>query len=71
MPENPTINELLSTQLDFLRMSLVQQMRIYDVLLVLLGEQDKEAADVLMATHAKFENIGPLPYEELDDGDNS
>lgn len=57
-------NELLSRQFDLLQMSVIQQLRIYDILMVLLRNSNEEAANKLLDMHEKFEHIGPLPYDE-------
>lgn len=59
-------NELLSRQFDLLQMSIIQQLRMYDILMALLRISNEEAANRLLAMHEKFEHIGPLPYEEYD-----
>lgn len=51
---------------DLLVLMLTTQMRIYDVLLGILDHFDSESAQMLVDDHAKFENIGPLPYIEED-----
>lgn len=46
------------------RMLLIESLRIYDVLLALLKTANAAVAEELMAKHAKFEYIGPLPFSE-------
>ena len=53
--QRPTVESLLSVLI-------VQNQRIYDVLLVLLGKQDEEAYRNLVAAHEKLDNIGPVPF---------
>lgn len=53
--QRPSIDQLLSVVI-------VQNQRIYDVLLVLLGLQDREAYDNLIAKHTDLENLGPAPF---------
>ena len=55
-PENP--------EFELQRMQLIQSLKIYDVLLALLREQNAGVAEKLIAKHAKFEYIGPLPFSE-------
>jgi hypothetical protein len=51
------------------RMQLMQLFKIYDVLLVLLRQTDKEAADLVLEEHSNFRYIGPLPFTtEENDG---
>jgi hypothetical protein len=67
MPDwNADLNEkqLLEDQNGLLQMLLIQQMRLYDVLLTTVRLQDKEAADKLLELHEQFKYIGPLPYTE-------
>lgn len=49
---------------DYLKMILVTQMRLYDVQLTLLLEQNKEVGLELISRHKEFKNISPLPYLE-------
>lgn len=51
----PSIEQLLSVLI-------VQNQRLYDVLLVMLGEQNREAYENLIATHQELENLGPAPF---------
>lgn len=56
----PDIQSLLSV-------IILQNQRIYDVLLTLLGEQDSDAAYNLIEVHKQLDNIGPVPYKVDDD----
>lgn len=49
---------------DFLKVIITQNQRIYDVLLTILNATDQENATALLAKHANFENIGPMPFME-------
>lgn len=66
MPKWDELNEkqLLEDQNGLLQMLLIQQMRLYDVMLTILRDVDSAAAEVLLDRHKKFEYIGPLPYTE-------
>lgn len=67
MPDwNADLNEkqLLEDQNGLLQMLLIQQMRLYDILLTVVRLQDKESADKLLELHEQFKYIGPLPYTE-------
>lgn len=67
MPDwNVELNEkqLLEDQNGLLQMLLIQQMRVYDVMLTILRDVDSEAAEVLLDRHKQFKYIGPLPYTE-------
>lgn len=58
----PDVQSLLSV-------IIMQNQRIYDVLLSILGHYDSEMAYNLIDVHTKLENIGPVPYRiEDDDG---
>lgn len=49
--------------------SLIVQMRTYDVLLAILREQNTEAAEKLVQLHAEGKVLGPLPvFDESPDG---
>lgn len=50
-----SIEELISVLI-------VQQQRIYDVLLLILSQQDEEHAKRLIQTHENMDNIGPAPF---------
>lgn len=48
--------------------SLIVHMRIYDVLLALLREQNSEVAEQLTQLHAQGKILGPLPvFDETED----
>lgn len=47
------------------KLSLVVQMRIYDVLMAILNEQNTEMADTLDRIHAAGKVAGALPYIDL------
>lgn len=59
-----TEKQLLEDQNGLLQMLLIQQMRIYDVMLTILRDVDSEAAEVLLSRHKAFKYLGPLPYAE-------
>jgi hypothetical protein len=59
-----TEKQLLEDQNGLLQMLLIQEMRVYDVMLTLLRNVDSEAAEVLLDRHKQFKYIGPLPYTE-------
>ena len=42
---------------------ILQQQRIYDVLLTILGHENAEAAYNLIKVHEELDNIGPVPYK--------
>jgi hypothetical protein len=42
----------------------VQLQRIYDIQLVLLALQDRDAYNNLIAKHQSFEGVGPEPWVE-------
>lgn len=46
---------------------IVQNQRIYDVLLALLGHFDSEASYNLIQLHENMQNIGPVPYKVEDE----
>lgn len=52
---SPSIEDLLSVLI-------VQNQRIYDVLLVLLFKQDAEAFNNLIGKHKEMDNLGPAPF---------
>lgn len=56
----PDVEQLLS-------ILIVQNQRIYDVLLILLGEQNREAYDNIITVHEKMDNLGPAPFLMSDD----
>ena len=56
--------QLLEDQNGLLQMLLIQQMRLYDVMLTILRDVDKEVADKLLEMHESFKYVGPLPYKE-------
>lgn len=58
--DEPTLEELLT-------LSLVTQMRIYDALLILIGQNDQSKALSLIKAHSEFDNLGPLPYKVKDE----
>jgi hypothetical protein len=58
------VKQLLEDQNGLLQMLLIQQMRVYDALLISIRLEDKESADTLLALHQEFRYIGPLPYTE-------
>lgn len=47
------------------KLSLVVQMRIYDVLMALLNEQNEEAASLLHDLHAAGKVLGSLPWLDM------
>jgi hypothetical protein len=50
---------------DYLKILVVQQQRIYDVLLVLLAESNKTAFTNIVNLHKEFQGgPGPAPYLE-------
>ena len=49
---------------DYLKVIIVGQQRIYDTLLVMLAENNREAFENLVNQHEKYGHVGPLPYEE-------
>lgn len=53
-----------SPEFEVQRMLLIQAMRIYDVLLALLKTGNPAVAEELLAKHANFDYIGPLPFSE-------
>jgi hypothetical protein len=57
LPDGPTIEQCLSIMV-------VQLQRIYDIQLVLLALQDREAYENLITKHGKFEGVGPEPWAE-------
>lgn len=61
------LEEVQPTTEDMLKMILVTQMRIYDVLLTDLRLKNQEITDKLVQAHEKFDNIGPLPFMEEQD----
>jgi hypothetical protein len=62
--EEANSEQLLLDQNGLLQMLLIQQMRIYDVMLTILRDADSEAAELLLDLHKQFKYIGPLPYTE-------
>lgn len=52
----PEIQHLISVLI-------VQQQRIYDTMLTLIGHFNSEAAYNLIQVHERMENIGPVPYK--------
>ncbi len=46
----------------FLSVIIVQNQRIYDVLIAILSEQNEEVARKLLDVHEKMDNIGPAPF---------
>lgn len=56
----PDIQSLLSV-------IIIQNQRIYDVLLAILGQYDAEVCYDLIDVHSKLENIGPVPYKVEED----
>lgn len=62
--EELSVEQLLQDQNGLLQMLLIQQLRLYDVLLTNVRLQDTEAADKLLELHQEFKYIGPLPYTE-------
>jgi hypothetical protein len=56
----PEIQHLLSV-------IIMQNQRIYDTLLTILGHFDSELSYNLIAVHEQLENIGPVPYKVEDD----
>lgn len=65
-PGDPII-ELLQKQTDLLQMNLVQQLRVYDLLLTLVRQGDKKDAQKILDMHADWKYIGPLPFKETED----
>lgn len=59
-----TEKQLLEDQNGLLQMLLIQQMRLYDVMLTILRDVDKGVADKLLEMHEAFKYIGPLPYKD-------
>jgi hypothetical protein len=41
---------------------ILQNQRIYDVLIAILSEQNEEVARNVIAVHEKMDNIGPAPF---------
>lgn len=60
MTNPPEIQNLLSVMI-------LQNQRIYDALLTLIGATDSEAAYNLIEVHKRLENIGPVPYKVDDE----
>lgn len=56
----PDIQSLLSV-------IILQNQRLYDVLLTILGEQDADACYNLIEVHKQLDNIGPVPYKVNDE----
>lgn len=56
----PDIEQLLSV-------IIVQQQRIYDVLLVLLADQNREAYTNIIGVHESMDNLGPKPFRTDND----
>lgn len=52
---------------DFLSILVVQQQRIYDVLIATLSKTDESVARELIAVHEQMDSIGPMPYQVEDD----
>lgn len=46
---------------DFYAMSLIWQMRLYDVMMLVARNADKTSADALLELHAKGQILGPPP----------
>jgi hypothetical protein len=59
-PEVPSMEELLSA-------NLMQQMRIYDVLIHLLAHFSEESADKVMTLHEGFGLYGPMPFPVVEE----
>lgn len=51
---------------DLLQLLFMQLQRIYDVQLLLLREQNSSVADVVDDKHSKFEFIGSMPFDVID-----
>lgn len=56
----PDIEQLLSVLI-------VQQQRIYDVLLLLLADQNEIAYGNIVEAHERMDNLGPKPFRTDDD----
>jgi hypothetical protein len=56
----PDIEQLLSV-------IVVQNQRMYDVLLVLLANQNREAYTNIIQVHEAMDNLGPKPFRTDDD----
>ena len=46
---------------------ILQNQRIYDVLLSILGEQSADACYNLIEIHKQLDNVGPVPYKVNED----
>lgn len=58
-PKVPTTDE-------YLMLLLMEQMRIYDVLMALLMNSDGEAAAKLFELHENHDTWGPLPFKVVE-----
>lgn len=54
-PEKPSVEQMLS-------IIIVQNQRIYDVLLAILGEQNEETSRRVVQVHEQMDNFGPAPF---------
>jgi hypothetical protein len=52
---------------DFFHAILLQNQRIYDVLLLILADSNEEAYKNIVELHTRFEKIGPWPFAEGED----
>jgi hypothetical protein len=59
---SPSVEQLLS-------IVVVQNQRVYDVLLALLSQQSEEVARNLVEVHERMDNISPAPYVVSDNDD--
>lgn len=59
-PDAPSVEELLSA-------NLVQQLRIYDVLIHILAHFNEEAADKIMTLHENAGLYGPMPFPVVEE----
>ena len=59
-------DEIIELQ-NVMKANWITSQRIYDVLLLLLGHENQEAAQGVIEGHRKFENIGPMPFKESDE----
>lgn len=58
----PDLEQLLSV-------IIVQNQRIYDVLLVILANSNQEAYNNIIARHESMGHVGPVPFKTDDDDD--